>query len=61
MTCKERAIETIREMPDSASWEEIEERIRFLAAIDRGLDDVRKGDVVAHDDVKESLKQWLSQ
>ena len=60
MTTKERAIKTIQELPDSVSWADIEERIRFLAAIDKGLDDIRAGRVIPHDEVKESLKQWLS-
>ena len=61
MTCKDLAIETIQKMPDSVTWLDIEERIRFLAAIDKGLDDVRSGRVIPHEDVKESLKQWLSE
>jgi len=60
MTSKEIAIKTIQEMPDSVSWDDIEERIRFLAAIDKGLDDIRAGRVIPHMDVKESLTQWLS-
>ncbi|HPC93984.1 MAG TPA: hypothetical protein PLU87_03515 [Sedimentisphaerales bacterium] len=60
MTSKDTAIKTIRELPDSAAWEDIEERVRFLSAIDKGLADVRTGKVVAHDEVKESLKKWLA-
>ncbi|HPD48241.1 MAG TPA: hypothetical protein P5279_01595 [Anaerohalosphaeraceae bacterium] len=60
MTNKEKAIKTIQELPDSAGWAEIEERIRFLAAIERGLDDIKAGRIVPHEEVKESLKQWLS-
>ena len=60
MSSKEIALDTIEKMPDSATWDEIEERIRFLAAIDKGLADVRSGRVIPHEDVKESLKQWLS-
>ena len=60
MTTKERAIKTIQDLPDSVSWVDIEERIRFLAAIDKGLEDIRAGRVIPHQEVKESLKQWLS-
>jgi len=60
MTSKDLAIKTIQELPDSATWEDIEERVRFLAAIDKGLADVRAGRVVPHDEVKESLREWLS-
>ncbi len=61
MTSKEIAIKTIRELPDSATWADIEERIRFLSAIDRGLADIKAGRVIPHDEVKESLKKWLSE
>ncbi len=60
MTTKEKAIKTIQEMPDTVSWADIEERIRFLAAIDRGLEDIKAGRLIPHEEVKESLKQWLS-
>jgi predicted transcriptional regulator len=60
MTTKEIAIRTIQELPDSASWADIEERIRFLAAIDKGMGDIKAGRVIPHQEVKESLKQWLS-
>ena len=62
MTSKEKeiAIKTIRELPDSASWADIEERIRFLGALDKGLADIKSGQVIPHKDVKESLKKWLS-
>ncbi len=59
MTSKDMAIKTIQELPDSATWEEIEERVRFLAGIDKGLADVKAGKVVPHEEVKESLKTWL--
>lgn len=60
MTSKDMAIKTIQELPDSATWEEIEERVRFLAGIDRGLADIKAGKVVPHEEVKESLKRWLT-
>lgn len=53
------AIKTIQELPDSATWEEIEERVRFLAAIDKGLEDIQAGKVVPHNEVKESLRKWV--
>lgn len=60
MTTKEIAVKTIQELPDSVSWADIEERIRFIAAIDKGMDDIKAGRVIPHQEVKESLKQWLS-
>ena len=60
MTTKDMAIKTIQDLPDSATWEDIEERVRFLAAIDKGLADIKAGRVIPHEQVKESLREWLS-
>jgi len=60
MTTKDMAIKTIQDLPDSATWEDIEEHVRFLAAIDKGLADIKAGKVIPHEQVKESLKEWLS-
>jgi predicted transcriptional regulator len=60
MACKDRAIKAIQELPDSATWEDIEERVRFLAGIDKGLADIKAGRVVPHEEVRESLKRWLA-
>ena len=57
MSTKELALETIRKLPDSVSWEEIEERIQFLAAVERGRQEVREGKVIPHQEVKENLKE----
>ena len=59
MTTKEIAIRSIDELPETASWSDIEERIHFLAAIEKGLEDIREGRVVPHEDVKASLESWL--
>jgi predicted transcriptional regulator len=61
MNCKKIAIKTIQELPDSATWTDIEERIHFLAAIDKGLTDIKEGKIIPHKEEKESLKKWLSQ
>jgi predicted transcriptional regulator len=61
MTSKDIAIKTIQELPDSARWEDIEEQVRFLGAIDKGLADIKASRVVPHEEVKESLRQWLFQ
>jgi predicted transcriptional regulator len=60
MTTKDKAIKTIQDLPDSATWEDIEERVRSLAAIDKGLADIKAGKVIPHEQVKESLREWLS-
>lgn len=61
MTYKDIAIKTIQELPESATLADIEERIHFLAEIEKGLSDIKSGKVTPHSEVKESLKKWLSQ
>ena len=60
MTTKEAALRTIQGLPDTASWADIEERIRFVAAIDKGLEEIKAGKTIPHEDVKASLEKWLS-
>ena len=49
MTTRDLAIKSIGDMPESATWADIEERIRFLAAIDT-LDDI--GNLQGHDSLR---------
>ncbi len=60
MNSKEIAIKIIQDLPDSVTWADIKERICFLAAIDRGLDDIKSGKVIPHKEVKESLARCFS-
>jgi predicted transcriptional regulator len=60
MSTKEIALASIKELPDTATWEEIEERVRFLAAIEKGRQDIRQGKIVPHQEVRRQLDQWLS-
>lgn len=60
MSTKEIALASIQELPDSASWEDIAERVRFLAAIEKGRKDIREGKVVPHEEVRARLDRWLA-
>lgn len=60
MSTKDKAIEALRELPEDASWPEIEERIHFLAAVEKGRQEVRDGKTVAHEDVKNALAGWIT-
>lgn len=60
MTTKQIALKSIDELPETATWSDIEERIQFLAAIEKGLEDIREGRVVPDEEVKASLESWLS-
>ena len=60
MTEKEIVLETIRELPDNCSIDEIAERIEFLAAVQKGLDQLDSGEGIPHEEMKKQLASWLT-
>ena len=51
-TDKQRALEAIRALPETATLDEAIERLCFIAKIEEGLQQSRDGKVVSHDEVK---------
>lgn len=60
MSTKDLALETIKDLPDDVSWGQIEERIRFMAGIEAARAEVRRGEVVPHEELRELLSEWTS-
>ena len=60
MTEKELVLETIRALPDNCSFEEMAERIEFMAAVQKGLDQLDRGEGIPHEEVKKQLASWLT-
>lgn len=60
MTQKDLVLDAIRELPDEASLTEIAERIDFLVAIQKGIDQLDRGEGIPHDEVKRQLAGWLA-
>ncbi|MGP0065517.1 MAG: hypothetical protein ACLQGP_18175 [Isosphaeraceae bacterium] len=60
MSNKELVIETLRQLPEQVTLEEIAEEIATLAAIRRGEEDVEAGRTIPHDEVKKRFQTWIS-
>ena len=60
MTQKEIVLDAISELPDEVSLTEIAEKIEFLAAIQKGLDQLDRGEGIPHEEVKRQLATWLA-
>jgi predicted transcriptional regulator len=60
MTEKEIVLKTIRELPDDCSIDEIADRIEFLAAVQKGLDQLDRGEGIPHEEIKRQLASWLT-
>ena len=60
MTQKELVLDAIGELPDEASLDDIAARIEFLAAVQKGLDQLDRGEGIPHAEVKRQLATWLT-
>lgn len=60
MTTKEIALRTIEQLPEDASWEDIQERINFVAGVRKGLRELDEGKGISHEKVKEEFAEWLT-
>jgi len=60
MTVKEIGMETIRQILEDATWEDIQERINFVAGVRKGLRELDEGKGVVHQKVKEEFTPWLT-
>lgn len=60
MTTKETAIHTIEDLPEDATWDDVQERINFVVGVRRGLRELDEGKGIPHDRVREEFAQWLA-
>lgn len=60
MTAKEIAIKTIQQLPPDATWEDIRERISFVAGVRKGPRELDEGGGFSHEKVKREFTEWLS-
>ena len=49
---KQRVLDALEQLPPDAGFEDVMERIYFLSKIERGLDQLDRGEVVEHEEVK---------
>ena len=52
MSDKQLALDSIQRLPEDASLDVIAERVEFLAAVRKGLDQIERGQTIPHDEVK---------
>ena len=55
MTTKQMAIQTIERLPDDTTWDDIRERIDFIAGVRKGLRELDEGKGIPHQRVKEEF------
>jgi hypothetical protein len=60
VTQKEFVLDAINELPDEASLDEIAARIEFLAATQKGIDQLDRDEGISDEEVKRRLAAWLT-
>lgn len=59
MSVKEQVLASLKDLPDQATWEDVDERVRFLAAIDEARAQLDRGEGVPHEQAKREILSWL--
>ena len=55
---REKAIETINELPIEFDLEVLMERLVFVEKVDKGIKQLEEGKTTPHSQVKEIVKKW---
>jgi len=61
MSHKEMVLGALARLPDDCTFADMEERFRFLAAVQQGMDEIARGKVVSHEEVEKEIASWLSE
>ena len=60
MTPKQKALHTLATLPEDSTYEEVQQEVRILAALEEAERDIEAGRVISHDEVKRRLATWTS-
>ncbi|HIJ65547.1 MAG TPA: hypothetical protein HPP77_06295 [Candidatus Hydrogenedentes bacterium] len=60
MSTKATAIHIIESLPEDATWDDIQERINFVAGVRKGLRELDQGKAIPHKKVTKDFEEWLS-
>ena len=59
MLTKTQVTESFKDLPEEISADDLIERILFIQRIERGLDQVKSGQVTPHEQVKREAREWI--
>ena len=60
MTTKQSVLQTISELPDDVSLEEILDAVILRLKVERGRRQIEEGRGISHGEAKERLAKWLA-
>jgi predicted transcriptional regulator len=59
MSKKELVLNALARLPDDCTFADMAEKLRFLAGIQEGFDQLDRGEVVPHEKIMEEIASWL--
>jgi hypothetical protein len=61
LTAKEEVKKILDQLPDDVSYEDIQYHIYVREKIERGLNDIRDGNILSQEEVEKRMSKWLGQ
>ncbi|HEV7350730.1 hypothetical protein [Telluribacter sp.] len=55
---KEKVLEAVNELPAEFELEELIERLLFIEKVEKGMEQLNKGQTYTHEEVKQTIKTW---
>ena len=55
---RDKVLETVKELPQEFDLEDLIERLIFVEKVEKGLQQIKEGKTVPHEEVKEIIKKW---
>jgi predicted transcriptional regulator len=59
-TAKDQVQQILKQLPETASLEDIQYHIYVRQKIDQGMEDIESGRAVSHEEVQRRLAKWLT-
>ena len=55
---RDKAINTVNELPQEFELEDLLEKLVFVEKVENGLEQLKKGETISNEEVKEITKKW---
>jgi len=58
MITKEKVLQTLKEMPDQFSLDDLMDKLILINKIEIGIDQVEKGEIYSSSEAKKMIREW---
>jgi len=58
MTTKEYVLHLIEDLPDDATWNDVQERINFVAGVRKAINEIEEGAGIPHSQIREEYAAY---